>query len=78
MRPDYTGLIAIKGVVSNANVKITDTYGNLVYETTAEGGQAIWDGYNFDGNLAVSGVYLVFVTDSDGDETMATKILIIR
>lgn len=78
VRPDYSGLIAIKGLVSNSNVKITDTYGNLVYETTAEGGQAIWDGYNFDGKLAVSGVYLVFVSDSNGEDTMATKILVIR
>ena len=60
------------------SVKITDTYGNLVYETISEGGQAIWDGYNFDGKEAVSGVYVVFVTNSDGSEEKSTKILIIR
>ncbi|MBK7701250.1 MAG: hypothetical protein IPJ39_22245 [Saprospiraceae bacterium] len=33
VRPDYTGPIAIKGLVRDANVKITDINGKLVYET---------------------------------------------
>lgn len=78
VREDYTGLIAIKNVAVNASVKITDSYGNLVYETRSEGGQAIWDGNNFSGRQAVSGVYLVFVSNKDGSETMVTKILVIR
>jgi hypothetical protein len=78
VRENYTGLIAIKGVANNSSVKITDTYGNLVYETVSEGSQAIWDGYNFDGRRAATGVYLVFVTNDDGSETMTTKILVIR
>ncbi len=78
VRANFNGLIAIKNLVSNANVKITDTYGNLVFETTAEGGQAIWNGYNFDGRKAATGVYLVFVTNDDGTQTVVTKILIIH
>jgi len=78
VRENYTGLIAIKGVENNSSVKITDTYGNLVYETTSEGSQAIWDGYNFDGARVATGVYLVFVTNDDGSEKMMTKILVIR
>jgi ligand-binding sensor domain-containing protein len=78
VRENYTGLIAIKGVANDASVKITDTYGNIVYETRSEGSQAIWDGYNFDGRRAATGVYLVFVTNDDGSETMVTKILMIR
>ena len=78
VRPGYTGPIAIKGLVNNADVKITDTYGNVVYTTQAEGGQAVWNGYNFDGRRAASGVYVVFVTDSNGEEKIVTKILIIN
>ncbi len=78
VRENYTGLIAIKGVANNSSVKITDTYGNLVYETRSEGSQAIWDGYNFDGRRAATGVYLVFVTNEEGSEKMVTKILVIR
>ena len=78
VRENFTGVIAIKGVPNNSSVKITDTYGNLVYETQSEGGQAIWDGYSFDGIRAATGVYLVFVTNSDGSEKKTTKIMIIR
>ncbi|MBN2616088.1 MAG: hypothetical protein JXR71_10390 [Bacteroidales bacterium] len=78
VRESYTGPIAIKGLVTNASVKITDAYGNLVYETVAEGGQAIWDGKNFDHQRVATGVYLVFLSNSDGSQTLVTKILVIH
>ncbi len=78
VRPDYNGPIAIKGLVNNADVKITDSYGNAVYATKSEGGQAIWNGYSLNGQRAASGVYLVFVTNSGGTEKVVTKILVIR
>ena len=74
----YAGPIAIKGLVQNASVKITDVNGQVVYETRAEGGQAIWDGRNFDGRKANSGVYMVFITDSDGSDKMVTKIMFLN
>ncbi len=75
VQPGYSGPIAIKGLVRDADVKITDISGNLVYQTTALGGQAIWNGNNFQGERAASGVYLVFITNEDGTETRITKIL---
>ncbi len=78
VRENYTGFIAIKGLVTNASVKITDSYGNLVYETKAEGGQAVWNGTTFNHVHVSTGVYLVFVTNSDGTESMVTKILVIH
>jgi frataxin-like iron-binding protein CyaY len=78
VRENYTGPIAIKGLVTNADVKITDTYGNLVYETKAEGGQAVWDGCNFHHVHVASGVYLVFMTNADGTESLVTKILVMH
>jgi len=78
VRPEYAGPIAIKGLVRDASVKITDVNGQVVYETRAEGGQAIWDGKNFDGRKANTGVYLVFITNSDGSEKMVTKILFLN
>jgi hypothetical protein len=78
VKSGYTGPIAIKGLVANASVKITDVNGMVVYETRAEGGQAIWYGMNFDGRKANSGVYLVFITDSDGSDKMVTKILFLN
>lgn len=78
VRPDYQGPILIRGLVTNAQVKITDVEGNLVYETVAEGGQAIWDGRNFDNREVASGVYLAYITDELGRNTDVAKILIIR
>lgn len=78
VRENFTGLIGIKGLVNNASVKITDSYGNLVYETRSEGGQAVWDGRDFSGRRAATGVYLVFVTNSDGTDKVVTKILFIN
>lgn len=78
VKPDYEGLITIKGLITNAVVKITDISGNLIYETTALGGQAVWDGKSFDGERAHSGVYLIFCSDEDGNITQATKLLFIK
>ncbi|MFI5220548.1 MAG: two-component regulator propeller domain-containing protein [Bacteroidia bacterium] len=73
---DYEGIIAIKGVMNNGNIKITDISGTLVYETTALGGQGIWDGKNFNGEKAHTGVYLVFCSDTDGKNTCISKLLL--
>jgi ligand-binding sensor domain-containing protein len=78
VRPEYTGLIAIKGLVSNAYVKITDISGQLVYETRANGGTATWNGFNFAGRRAATGVYLVYSSNQEGTETHVAKILFIN
>lgn len=78
VKENYTGKIAIRGLVNNANVKITDINGNLVFESFANGGQAIWNGKNQSGNRASTGVYLVFSSNIDGEETMVSKILFIH
>jgi ligand-binding sensor domain-containing protein len=78
VRENYEGYIAVKGLVSNAQVRITDINGVLVYSTRAEGGQAVWDGKNFNGKKALTGVYLVYASNDDGTEKVVTKILIIN
>jgi hypothetical protein len=76
--PGYEGPIAITGLVENADVKITDVSGTLVYQTKSLGGQAIWYGKNFKGEKAHSGVYLVFCASADGSKTYVTKILVVN
>jgi hypothetical protein len=78
VRPGYSGPIAIKGLVPNGSVKITDVSGNLIYETTSNGTQAIWNGTNFKGEKAHTGVYLVFSSDEDGENSCVTKLLFIN
>lgn len=74
--PGYNGTIAIRGLANNALVKITELNGRLVYQTRALGGQAIWNGKNYQGNKVASGVYLVLIRDDEGQEKIATKIVL--
>lgn len=81
VRPDYDGPIALKGFARDADIKITDISGRLVYETTALGGQAIWDGRDYNGRRANSGVYLVYATrtsNRDVPSAVVTKILLMN
>lgn len=78
VKPGYQGLISIKGLLPNAIVQITDISGNLIYETTAFGGQAVWNGKSMNGDRAHSGVYLVFCSDEDGNTNHVAKILFIK
>ena len=78
VRPDYEGLIAIKGFTRNGLVHITDAAGNVVYSTRANGGQAVWNGCTNSGERVASGVYYVFASAADGTMRSVTKILIIR
>jgi ligand-binding sensor domain-containing protein len=78
VRENYQGDIVISGLVDNVNIKITDVAGNLVFETFALGGQAIWDGKNFRGQKVYSGVYLVFCSNEDGSKTHILKLLVIH
>jgi hypothetical protein len=76
--PDFTGYIGIKGLTRNSWIKITDISGTLIYETRSEGGQAVWNGCNFNGDKAKSGVYPVICISEDGTEKIITKILIVN
>jgi ligand-binding sensor domain-containing protein len=78
VRPGYTGLVTIAKLTQNANVKITDIEGNLVYETTSDGGNVQWDTRAFGKHKVASGVYLVLITSEDQLDTKVSKIMIIR
>jgi hypothetical protein len=78
VREDYKGTIAIKGLVADTDVRITDVNGNIVFQTTSLGGQAIWDGNDIHGNRIQSGVYLLFNGSQDGNKKFAAKILFIH
>ncbi len=72
---DYDGPIAIKGLVGNADVRITDVSGQLVFRTKALGGQAVWNGKDYNERRPQSGVYLIFITNADGSQTHVGKLV---
>lgn len=77
VRPDYSGSIAISGLMTNSIVKITDLRGNLLNQGTSLGGQYNWDGRNAHGQRVATGVYLVFGSADNGSEGMVTKIMVV-
>jgi len=74
----YKGTIAIKGLVANADVRITDISGQLVYRTKALGGQAVWSGLDYTGRRPQSGVYLIFASDANGSENYKGKMVFLK
>lgn len=78
VRPEFKGLVTIDGLTAQANVKITDVTGNLVYETTSQGGSVQWDTTVFGRHKVRSGVYFIMVTTEDDQETKVAKVMIVR
>lgn len=78
VKSDYNGTIAIKGLVDNADVRITDISGQLIFRTKALGGQAVWNGTDYTGRRPQTGVFLVFATNNTGTETFSGKMVFIK
>lgn len=83
VRENFTGVITINGLMDETTVKITDTNGNLVYQTKSNGGIATWNGYNSFGVKVSTGVYFVMVSNAtekntENAQTAVGKILIIK
>lgn len=76
--PGYQGKIAVKGLPTDSDVRITDISGNVVFTTKSIGGQAIWEGNNLSGERVESGVYLVFMTSPEGASKQVSKILFMK
>lgn len=74
----HTGPVTVRGLVRDALVKVTDINGTLVYQGKANGGSFSWNVTDPSGEKVRSGVYLVFSMNAEGEETLATKILVVR
>lgn len=78
VRPGFKGEVTIKGLPNDADVRIVDVVGNLIYHTKASGGVAKWDTRNMNGKYVASGIYLVLMTNKDASQSKQTKIAIVR
>jgi hypothetical protein len=76
VRPDFEGQIGIEGLVENAFVKITDIAGNLVFETRANGGTAVWN--TLSGGRVETGIYLIFSANAKGEETLVSRLAVVK
>lgn len=81
VEPGYTGWITITGLMDSSLVKIMDSGMHLVYQTTSEGGMAMWDGCTLNGARVKSGVYYVVASTSDemqSEGDVVAKILVVN
>lgn len=77
-RPDFDGPITIQGIRYNSDVKITDIAGNLIYQTTSNGGTATWNGRTLTGEKVPTGVYLIWTAANEGKGRKVGKVLIVN
>lgn len=78
VRGNFTGPVAITGLVRGSDVRITDMAGNLVYHTVSKGGQATWPVTDMNGRRVATGVYLVLAMEPDGAGKCNTKVAVVR
>ena len=78
VKPGYSGPITFTNLTADAPVRITDAAGNLIFETVSQGGTAIWNGKNRNGEKVSTGVYLVFAASRDGTGGAIAKIMILN
>lgn len=76
--PGYTGTIGIRGLPENTIVKILEPNGRLVFQTRSLGGQAVWNGRDYRGVKAATGVYLVMAVDNMKGEQAVGKIVFVK
>lgn len=75
---NFSGLVSINGLATDAIVKITDVSGKLVFETRANGGTASWNMRDHTGRRVSTGVFLIFAATPDGGESAVGKIAVVN
>ncbi len=70
--------IVFDGLAANVKLKITSVDGRLVQEIKANGSTASWNLINYRGQSVNEGIYLVFSSTTDGEETFIGKFAIVN
>lgn len=78
VRPDFNGLLGIRGLPANSQVKITDIAGRKVYEGNSDGGGLSWNLKDYNNRRAKTGIYLVFASNEEGTETLVGKFAVVE
>ena len=65
------------GLPSPTKVRVTSIGGDLIYETKSNGGGFSWNLLSETGSKIQPGIFLIFVTQEDGEEYLIGKILVL-
>lgn len=80
VRPDFTGMVTIVGLMDNSLVKIADSGGHVIKQLRSTGGMATWDCLGDNGERVSTGVYFVLASEKEGGTSHGTvaKFVIIK
>ena len=78
VKPDFNGVITIQGIMYDSDVKFTDVSGNLVFQTTSNGGTATWNGKNLKGEKVKAGTYLIWTASNTEKGRKVGKVVILN
>lgn len=73
VRPEFTGLLTITGLMDGTLLKIADASGHVVAQLRSEGGMATWNCENEAGRRVPSGVYFVMLSSGSGIDGTPTN-----
>ena len=78
VRSDFEGWVTLEGLAYESTIHVTTLSGRAVAELQSEGGRAVWDTRDFNGELVPYGVYLFFATDPSGSSAGVAKLAVTR
>lgn len=78
VHPNYHGVVTIRGLMANTEVRIVDASGNLVTTILGNGGEAVWDMTNAQGSRVASGIYTALCNTQDGAAHSTVKIMVMN
>ena len=78
VHPNYHGVVTIRGLMANTEVRIVDASGNLVTTIQGNGGEAVWDMTNAQGRRVASGIYTALCNTQDGAAHSTVKIMVMN
>ena len=74
----YDGLITVRGLSMNADVRILNISGKLIAQGRSNGGTFTWNGRDLSGKRVASGVYMIATATSEGKKGVVAKVAIVR
>ena len=74
----YNGLITVRGLSFNADVKILSVSGKLIAEGRSNGGTFTWNGCDRQGRRVASGIYMIVTAKSNSEKGVVGKIAIVK
>ena len=75
---DYNGLITVRGLSLDADVKIISVSGKLIAQGRSNGGTFTWNGRDSSGRRVATGVYMVATATKDGKKGAVCKIAVVN